>query len=90
MLITTALDSQVDVGNVKAYTDLDEMREAIQSERFNAVMIDIFSLGIEESLAFISQIRKSHPAVPFCLLGTQAQLHAFPDVPKQWKARFSH
>jgi hypothetical protein len=74
--------------------EIQNDREAIQAlfrdHGFNCMFIDIFSIGVPESIRFIEHMRQSYRAVPICLYSELANLVSMPDVNEYWLDRFEH
>ena len=68
----------------------EETLRALERSQFNALFVDIFSLGTDRGIELIEVTRERHSHVPICLVGTREQLATFPGVPDKWKKRFGH
>jgi len=68
----------------------EDTMDGLNRDAINAVLVDIFALGVDRGTSFIESVRHGHPHVPICLLGTREQLTLFPNVPDNWKKRFDH
>ena len=88
--ISAAFENDTAATSVLVAHSVNDAKEKLGVGTANALVIDIFSVGVDSGLEFIQLVRKEHPAFPICLLGTTANLHSFPGVPRSWKSRFSH
>ena len=76
------------VTRVLRYENGDAVLRAFESGEANALMINLFSVG--DALKVITATRDRFQHIPICLVGTNDQLSTFPDVPAEFKKRFSH
>ena len=88
--IAAAFKNNTAATSVFVANNVSEAKQKLDAGITNALVIDIFSLGVDIGIDLIKLVRKEHPAFPICLIGTTSNLHSFPNVPRSWKARFSH
>jgi hypothetical protein len=88
--IAAAFENNNAATSVLAVHNVNDAKAKLNTGEINALVVDIFSIGVDNGLGLIELVRKEHPSFPICLLGTTSYLHEFPDVPRSWKARFSH
>lgn len=88
--LTTNATNDPGIFEAIRYTSLAECRCAVNSLRVNAICIAPESFDADSLTSFISNIRVTHPLIPFCLVGTSSFLRAFPNYHQAWKDKFSH
>ncbi|WP_332747791.1 hypothetical protein [Hydrogenophaga sp.] len=69
---------------------LAECKSNVRTGKIHAICVSIEKFPPEEVVAFVSDIRVTHPLVPFCLVGTKQFLASLPNFHPAWKSRFSH
>jgi len=89
-VLKAIVETHKGVEDVAVFGDAKGAHHAFHEGKFNSVFIDLFSVGVEESLNFIRYIRETYPQVPFCLYSSQENLLSFPDVPEPWCVKFGH
>jgi hypothetical protein len=84
--------SEEDAGrfDVTPYADAATCLDAIEQKKVTAVCIWYRALKPAELVAFIGNIRVTHPLIPFCLVGTGHDLDRMPGLHQEWRSRFSH
>ncbi len=88
--IAAAFSQSNGVTTVSIARAAEEATAMLAHEKSNALVVDIFSLGVEIGIKLIENTRKLRPESPICLLGTRLNLLALPNVPKSWRSRFGH
>ena len=89
-ILKTVFERIEDINNVSIFEDPVEALKTFEKDESNALLIDIFSLGIEKGIEIIKTVRNKYPNAPVCLLGSRDSLMNLPGVPKEWSLRFSH
>lgn len=87
---TEVLKANPEIDRFYAFSQTEDVLHYLGNGSVNAILIDIFTFGIDFSLKLIDKVRKEFPSVPIAIIGTRQQLSDFPDVPSKWKQRFSH
>ena len=87
---TTATVNDPGTFEVMRFASLAECRNAVNSSKVNAVCIALDKFTVDESTAFIGDIRVTNPLVPFCLVGTQGFLDTLPGYHGAWRNKFAH
>jgi len=78
------------VASVLTFHDPARARIAFDADDANALIIDLFTVGPNAGIDLIEYLRKSHRAVPICLIGERNRLLTMPNVPDSWRTRFGH
>lgn len=89
-IIQALLQNTSGVAAVYLFAESDDVLNAFKSDQVNALMIDIFNLGITKGLEFIDSVRTQYSYAPICLLGDRQTLVDLPDIPEKWRKRFDH
>jgi len=84
------LASKEDVRDVKQLPNATRHKENLDVLQINAIFVDIFSIGVDNGVAFIETVRRDHPEIAFCLYSSQSDLYDFPGVAENWRKRFQH
>jgi|GEM_PF-1373963 hypothetical protein len=104
ILLKSGVDDpgRVELHEVKNIAECKELLEAMsgrgapgnnkkkRSEGITGICIDFERCGADESVAFIAEVRTTHPLIAFCLVGTKKYLTSFPGLHANWKERFRH
>lgn len=85
-----AFDGSTGVTSVSIAHAVDEARNILEHGTANALVVDIFSLGVDRGIKLIENTRQNYPLFPICLLGTHRNLRDLPTVPQNWRLRFAH
>jgi hypothetical protein len=67
-----------------------ECRELMESQSLTGMCINLQAFVPSECVAFIADVRTTHPLVTFCLLGSSSYLKNFPGFHENWRKRFEH
>ena len=88
--IAAAFDRNTAATSVLVARSADEGKAMLAQGKANALVVDIFSLGVASGIELIETTRQDYPTFPVCLLGTRDSLRELPNVPRHWRSRFSH
>ena len=78
------------VTSVTIFNQTNDVLRSFGDSSSNALVIDIFTMGVDQGLEIITTLTENFPTVPICLLGTNWNLSSFPEVPQNWKKKFGH
>lgn len=73
-LLLKSLESADNVVHVVHFQNLKAARSRIESENINTIFIDLLSFGIENSSAFVFEIREALPEIVFVLFHDQERV----------------
>jgi DNA-binding NarL/FixJ family response regulator len=88
--IAAAFDRSTGVTCVSIAHTIDEARNILAHGRSNALVVDIFGVGVDRGIELIKETRERYLAFPICLLGTRRNLRELPTVPQYWRSPFDH
>jgi hypothetical protein len=89
-VLKSIIESNHAVERVEIQKDREATEALFRNHSFNCMFIDIFSIGVPESIRFIEHMRRSYPIVPICLYSELANLVSMPDISEDWLERFEH
>lgn len=75
---------------VTPYQDIRGCRTAIENGKVNAVCIAFQKFRAPDFVAFVGDVRVTHPLVPICLVGTSKDLAEMQGFHEEWRSRLSH
>jgi hypothetical protein len=89
ILLKTGLD---DPGRIELHDvrTVAQCRELLDTQALTGICIDVRSFSASECVAFIADIRTTHPLVTFCLVGKSSELRQLPGFHQNWRERFRH
>jgi hypothetical protein len=67
-----------------------DCRALLDSQKINGICVRLQSFNPQESIAFISDVRQTHPLISFCLVGSNEFLENMPGYHVNWRSRFRH
>ena len=76
--------------DVLRFKDMASCNAAVDRKEANAICIAIESFAPADTLAFISNIRVTHPTVPWCWVGGTKAVYELSSFAPAWRERFAH
>jgi len=76
--------------DVLRFGDMAACNAAVDRQEVHAICIAVESFKPAETLAFISNIRVTHPTLPWCLVGRTKAVHGLDAFAPAWRERFAH
>jgi hypothetical protein len=89
-VLKSLFENQIEIEKVFTYDNANSLVSDFENEKLDALILNLYSFGISESLDLISFIRKEYNSAPICLIGNRNELSFFKGVPDNWKKRFEH
>lgn len=89
-VLKSLFENQTEIDSVYTYENQNALVSDFENNKLDALVLNLYSFGISESLDLISFIRKEYNSSPICLVGTRNELSFFKEVPDNWKKRFEH
>lgn len=89
ILLRTGAD---DPGSVKLHDvrTIQECRDLLATEELTGICLGLQAFSPGDCIAFVADIRTTHPLVTFCLVGTSKFLKQMPGFHDKWRERFRH
>lgn len=78
------------VQEIKLVSSKEEIANEFIDGKYNSLLINIFSIGVDQGLRVIESVRKSSPDIPICLVGNAKDFIFMKGVPQKWRKRFEH
>lgn len=89
-LLRSAFEGHRQVKSVSILPDTTSALDRFRDESSNALLINIFDVGIDSGVTLIENLRNTVKHIPICLLGSTDQLTLMTDVNVRWRSRFKH